>query len=254
MVSKKKPCKDPNNTEEGKLWKDIPNYEGHYQASNTGDIRGVDRVVKSKRHKNGLFIKGRVIVKNLSIHGYYQLTLKKDGKQKGFRVHQLIAMTFLNHKPCGLKIVVDHIDNNKLNNNVNNLRLITNRENSMQEHIDSSSKYTGVYKQGGRWCASILSDGDRIHLGVFDKELLAHKAYQEALFLHNSNKRELIYEIKQKNREKKYSSKYMGVAFDKESGKWVARITINKKCIYLGRYNDELAASKAYLKYKKDNA
>ena len=96
------------------IWKDVPGYEGLYQASNLGRIKSdikIKNQTKSKSKK------------------YLMVYLYKQNVKKTIAVHQLIAMTFLNHTPCGHKIVVDHIDNNHLNNKLINLQLITHREN-----------------------------------------------------------------------------------------------------------------------------
>jgi len=66
---------------------------------------------------------------------------------KSFKVHKLVAIHFLNHNPCGYKVVVDHIDGNPLNNHVNNLRLVSSRENINlgYDKKNTTSKYRGVH-------------------------------------------------------------------------------------------------------------
>ena len=96
-------------------WKDIPDYNGKYQVSDLGNVRSIDRMV---RGRYGLIkLKGRVLKKGISSNGYYTVNLSVNDKNKTFLVHQLVAIVFLNHKPNGHKLVIDHIDNNKLNNN-----------------------------------------------------------------------------------------------------------------------------------------
>ncbi len=66
--------------------------------------------------------------------GYQQLGLVNDeGKIKTRQVHQLVAIAFLNHKPNGLNIVVDHIDGNPLNNRLDNLQIVSNRKNTSKD-------------------------------------------------------------------------------------------------------------------------
>ena len=152
------------------IWKDIPNYEGKYQVSNYGAV---------KLLKNDSF-------KLLSIHtmnnGYYAVNLRNDKGQKVYTIHSLVAITFLGHKPCGYKIVVDHIDGNKLNNMVENLQLISNRENISRQK-PKTSKYTGVCwcKRKKKWKSQITINKKTINLGKYKCELKAHLVYKEKL-------------------------------------------------------------------------
>jgi hypothetical protein len=85
----------------------------------------------------------------------------------------LVAMAFLNHKPDGThKIVVDHINNNKLDNRVVNLQLISQRENLSKDRKDGTSKYVGVCwkKSRNKWQVDIKIDGKRKYLGLFTDE------------------------------------------------------------------------------------
>lgn len=86
------------------IWKDIKGYEGLYQVSNYGRIINY----KSKR-----ILKGRVSF------GYLRITLYKYGKAKTFMVHRLVAEAFISN-PNKLP-QINHKDENKMNNNVNNL-------------------------------------------------------------------------------------------------------------------------------------
>jgi CRISPR/Cas system-associated protein Cas7 (RAMP superfamily) len=106
-----------------------------------------------------------------------------NGKRKTREVHQLVAEAFLGHVPCGYKLVVDHIDNNKLNNRVDNLQLISQRENASKNMINKTSKYTGVYfdKSRNKYGSRIQINRENIFIGRFDCELKAHLAYQNKL-------------------------------------------------------------------------
>lgn len=78
---------------------------------------------------------------------------------------------------------IDHIDHNGLNNQKSNLRFCTRSENQMnkQKKENTSSIYKGVYfyKPNGRWQASIRINYKKIHLGYFDLEIDAAKAYNK---------------------------------------------------------------------------
>ena len=162
------------------IWKDIPNYEGIYQVSNLGRVKSLERLVKGKI--NLRINREKVLNPTVDFHGYcvvglYNLNVKK------IKVHQLVAMAFLNHKLCGHKLVVNHIDWNKLNNNLKNLEIVTQRENANLKRFKSSSQYVGVnwYKSNNKWVSKIWINGNRKHLGYFEKEYDAHLAYEKAL-------------------------------------------------------------------------
>jgi hypothetical protein len=153
------------------IWKDIPQLEGHYQASSLGRIKSL---------KYG---KERIVKQNKGAKGYMRLTIYK-GKKSGFAVHVLVAMAFLGHKPDGThKVCVDHIDNNRKNNCANNLKLINNRENASKDRKGGLSKYIGVTLEVNRkkWVASITFNYRRVHLGYYLSEIDAANAYQKAL-------------------------------------------------------------------------
>ena len=101
------------------IWKNVKNFEGLYQVSNLGRVKSLNynRTRKEKILKNK-YDKG----------GYCQINLWKYGQMKHFLVHRLVAEAFIdnsNNKPC-----IDHIDGNRSNNRVENLRWCTYKENS----------------------------------------------------------------------------------------------------------------------------
>jgi len=155
------------------IWKDVINYEGIYQVSNYG-------VVKSLGNK--ALRKEKILKQGLNKNGYLFVILCK-GNNKHFYIHHLVAINFLNHTPNGNELVINHKDFNKLNNKVDNLEVITNRENTNKKHIKSSSKYTGVtlHKASKKWISSIYLKGKRINLGLFINEYDAHLAYEKVL-------------------------------------------------------------------------
>ena len=97
------------------IWKDIKGYEGLYQISTNGDIK---RVWKSKE---------TICKPSLDSNGYKQITLTKNKKRKSYKIHKLVAITFINNKNNYKEI--NHKDENKLNNNVNNLEWCTRKYN-----------------------------------------------------------------------------------------------------------------------------
>ena len=162
------------------IWKDIPDYEGYYQVSNLGRVKSLPR--KTNNQYGSRTIKERILKTGIS-RGYLTTALYKDGKRKAFTIHQLVAMAFLNHTPCGYKIVVDHIDNNPKNNRVDNLQLTNPRHNCSKDRKNVTSKYTGVswHKRDKLWYSYICIKGVNKYIGRFNTEIEAHEAYQNAL-------------------------------------------------------------------------
>ena len=160
-------------------FRNISGYEGYYQVSNIGRVRSLERRVP---FRNGFrHLKERILKQTKDSNGYNVVGLNKYGACSVFMVHQLVAIAFLNHKPCGHKVVVDHIDNNPLNNRLDNLQLISQRENSSKDKIGYTSRFIGVSKHRGKWRASIHFKGKMNHIGYFDSEYDAHLAYKNKL-------------------------------------------------------------------------
>lgn len=110
------------------LWKDIPGYEGIYQASNCGQIRSTPGKVTSNkrygvRHWESRILKGRG---NNAVTGS-RVSLWKDGKVKDWLVARLVAMTFLGEPQEGY--TVNHKDGNRFNNHIDNLEWLSRGDN-----------------------------------------------------------------------------------------------------------------------------
>lgn len=128
------------------IWKNIPNYEGLYQISNLGRIKTLERIVKI-HHGYYKHIEEKIIdvSKRTNNAGYLYINLWKNGKQKNFRIHRLVAEVFLKN-PNNYKCV-NHKDNNKLNNNVENLEWCTQSYNIKYAYKKGNKEPVRKYKK-----------------------------------------------------------------------------------------------------------
>lgn len=137
------------------IWKDIPGYEGHYQASTLGKIRSLDRYLFHPICRRR-FLKGRVLKLALSDRGYLHLCLYNP-KNKNHRINRLIAQTFIPN-PENLP-EVNHKDGNKLNNNVDNLEWCTSSENNLHA-VRMGLVKRGVTDPRSKPVVQLTLDGD----------------------------------------------------------------------------------------------
>ena len=96
-------------------------------------------------------------------------------------LHPILWRYYNNWKLIPKGLEVDHIDGNPLNNSRSNLRLVT-RSQNLQRQLPThgSSKFKGVCRYKKRWQAKIYINNKLKHLGLFDSEVSAAKAYDEA--------------------------------------------------------------------------
>ncbi len=161
--------------------KDINGFEGLYKITDNGIVIANNRIVKMP---NG----GKKIINehnqkiSITQKGYAKVMLtNKQGIRKGFFVHRLVIENFINKS----KLQVNHKDCNKLNNSIDNLEFVTNRENTNHRFsfINKSSKYAGVTwnKKKNKWQSQKMINGKRTYLGLYDNEYDAHNRYLKSL-------------------------------------------------------------------------
>ena len=152
------------------IWKPIKKYELLYEISNLGRIKNIktNRILKLGTNNNG-----------------YNIVSLCNKKCVSFDVHLLVFDAFGKGKRNGRLIQVDHKDNDKVNNNISNLQLLSNRENVSKYQLTQkrSSKYLGVYwnKKAKKWTSQIRIKDNKKYLGLFDNEYNAFLAYQKEL-------------------------------------------------------------------------
>lgn len=120
------------------VWSEIPGLSGYYEASNNGQIRSVHRMVNGFSAKAGRPIKlqrkEKVLSQNVRGRGYLYVCICVDGRMWKEQVHKLVLMAFKGERPDGM--VACHNDGNPSNNNIENLRWGTPKENTadMKRH------------------------------------------------------------------------------------------------------------------------
>ena len=151
-------------------WKEITDYP-NYEISNLGNVRNKTR---NKINKTWL------------CKGYYGIILQHNKKKQNFRIHRLLAEAFIPN-PNNLP-VIDHIDKNKLNNSLNNLRWVSISQNSYNKKCkNNTSKFRGVAwdKDNNKWKVSIYISGKSKHIGMFKTEEEGARAFNEFVISHN---------------------------------------------------------------------
>lgn len=121
------------------IWKDIEGYEGLYQVSNCGRVKRLAGIVKGN-WKQGERRQEERALKPLNSHlEYKSVSLSKDGKMTHYLIHRLVAQAFIPN-PENLP-QVNHKDENKVNNNVENLEWCTSEyNNNYGSHNERSSQ------------------------------------------------------------------------------------------------------------------
>jgi len=109
------------------IWKAIIGYEGSYEVSENGDIKSCSRILKNGNR--GKHLSKEMLLKQKIQNGYYSVTLYKNNKSRHFYVHRLVAIAFLDN-PFN-KNIVNHKDGEPLNNKVENLEWVNNKEHTI---------------------------------------------------------------------------------------------------------------------------
>lgn len=147
-------------------WKKVEGFE-NYSVSNFGNIRN------DKFNRN--------LIPKLKKNGYYQVGLCKNNNRQFFTIHRLVGLHFL-EKVEG-KYEIDHIDRNKTNNHISNLRFATRseQERNKNKRKNCSSIYKGVsfHKSRNKWRCQIMINKIKIHLGCFQNEIECAKRWND---------------------------------------------------------------------------
>ena len=137
------------------IWKIIKDFE-NYELSNFGKIRNLKT--------------GKILTNNISKRGYFVVKLVNGPIRKTKTIHRLLGIYFLNNGLDG-NFIVDHIDNNPINNDLSNLQITTKRINSTKDRISATGEnciYFSRSKNKLAYRVRIKIDGIRKGFGTFD--------------------------------------------------------------------------------------
>ena len=170
------------------IWKDIKGYEGVYQVSNKGRVKSLKRVIDYVDDRDRP-TEEIILDLNIDNNGYYQVCLSKHSEIKHIRVHKLVYNAFGDETIDG--DVIDHIDRDKLNNDISNLRKIS---------------YSGnLYNRKLPFKPDILNYKNKsftVYFSMYGKRKSygTYKSYEEALERYTE-----LYKMRQKEYDDKYA-------------------------------------------------
>jgi hypothetical protein len=154
-------------------WVKINGFE-NYEISSEGRVRSLSF------KRTGIC---KIINPCKSKKQYLVIRLYKNGLPNCKKIHQLVAIHFLNHLPCGMNKIIDHINGVKTDNRLVNLRITDNRTNCSKGRKNKTSSFTGVCFDASKqkYKAAIYYDGKHHFLGSFKNEIDAKNSYDNAL-------------------------------------------------------------------------
>jgi len=225
---------------ENEIWKDVVGYEGLYKVSSLGNVKSLNYKKSGKE----------AILKHSIMNGYCQVNLWKNGKPKTKLIHSLMGMSFIDKDYIKKGLVVNHRNFIRNCNILENIEVVSHRENSNKKHLPCTSRYSGVFwdKNKNKWVSTITIKKIQKRLGAFDSEEEASKYYEDALVCINEGR---ISDIKSAIKIRVKASKYKHIHYNKKRGTWVLQPYVGGKYVYLGSYSTEQEAYLALCKYKE---
>jgi len=146
-------------------WKPVVGYESKYYVSDLGRV-------KTFNYRRNPFICKQEKINS----GYNRVSLSANNKRKRMLVHVLVCQSFLGHKHNRTLKVIDHFDNNKQNNSLNNLRIISNRDNVIKDRKKGITGENNIRMMKGKFQVRFEIDKKTKHFGCY-------ATIEEAIFI-----------------------------------------------------------------------
>jgi len=118
------------------VWKDVVGFESSYEVSSLGRVRSKTRLVVDRKSKR--IFKSRVLSPGVQSNNYLGIWLYANSKSISRLVHHLVAEAFIGPRPDGMD--VDHVNGDRTNNSVANLRYLTIAKNRSANHRHKDAK------------------------------------------------------------------------------------------------------------------
>lgn len=221
-------------------WRDIKDYEGYYQVSDTGVVKAIERTIVFADGRKRKYPEKILPIKEWfkNGNGYLMVSLTKHHKTKGFSVHRLVAEAFLPN-PNNLP-QVNHKDENKSNNSALNLEWCDQKYNNRYSNAIGVIQYDEYWNIVKVW-SCIAEASERLSIPAPNIINCCKKKSRSAGGFYwcyeedTSKNNELVLTEEERRRRKKYSQRYY--CKDIEKARSLARATYH-------RHKEEYCAKK----------
>jgi hypothetical protein len=216
-----------------------PNYPSKEELSESFYLDHVNGREEILRRKGKSVPADRIVECKNNSKGYCRVPFKLR------HVYYHTIMWILHNGDIEGDLMIDHINGDKVDNRIENLRLLDNRgnqQNTTRQRKGRKLVGTCQSKRDGRWISKIATTGDNthIHLGLYDTEEEAHEMYLKALaILHtfNGDKEEFRRAVSGYRRPES-----KGYSYCKDRGNWEVYVDIDKRRVGIGRCETEQQA------------
>jgi len=219
---------------ESKDCKKIVGLEDYYITS-SGDVYST---------KNNMPIKRKLF--SCKDNPYSRVSLYKKGKRKTYLVHRLVFDHF-SKEPMKKGNMIDHIDRDKLNNHISNLRQVNNRENRVNsDYMDNAKKYW-FDKRREMYICHLVYYGKKIFLGRSKDPSLLVKRYDLVMKKSMELSKEDFFSFLALFKKQMRLENVKGYYYSNNRNRYVAQIVLDKT-VYLGSFETAEEARSAYVK------